>query len=453
MVHLKQPRLSGLGQNPAAPTDVMVRLAAHPAGRSGLRTREGRLPDEVAEALLTHGDSRSAVALHGRRVSPAMRRRIAEHPDPAVRNAYADFVRDMLERGVPMDFTDLVEVHGRSPAELAADPDPLVRATVAATWADRPVPVQVAFLADPDPKVRAAATRAERPGVPPEHRDRCLADPAVRANVARRVPLTPDSFARLLATGDQEVLHAVAANPYLTADMVAGLQDSEDPVVRVAVACSRHVTPETRDRLLAVVEAEEAAGSDDAALALRWFPPAPDWLRDAPLAERLTYLDCPHPVFRQVLATGRDLPDRAWRRLDDDPDPTVRRNAARRPDAPPEVLLRLLREHGDVHHVRPMLVDHPNFPRRALRGFVDDPDPRVRVLALRDPDLPLAQLRQLAACGEPFLRVGVAGHPALGAELVEELLADPEPDVAHAAAAHPVLPRARMDRILAQAGL
>ncbi|MEV6682109.1 hypothetical protein AB0N09_35375 [Streptomyces erythrochromogenes] len=44
-------------------------------------------------------------------------------------------------------------------------------------------------------------------------------------------------------------------------------------------------------------------------------------------------------------------------------------------------------------------------------------------------------------------------HPGLGAELLEELAADPDPDVAHAAAANPVLPRARMDRILAEAGL
>ncbi|GAA2278960.1 MULTISPECIES: hypothetical protein [Kitasatospora] len=201
------------------------------------------------------------------------------------------------------------------------------------------------------------------------------------------------------------------------------------------------------------MEAEDAAGSDDAALALHWTPYKPSWLRDAPLAERLTYLDCPHTVFRQILATGRDLPEAAWQRLDNDLDVSVRRAAAHRPDTPPEVLLRLIRAHGERSHVRPLLVDHPNFPRQELRGFVDEPDPRVRLLALEDPELPDAELRRIGDCTESFLRAGVARHPNVSADLLERLLADPEPTGAEDAAANPVLPRARMDGIITEAGL
>ncbi|WP_416984918.1 hypothetical protein [Streptomyces sp. T028] len=453
MVHLEQPRLSGLGRNPAAPADVLVRLATHKAGRHGLSLRKGRLPDVVVEALLIHGGRDSAVLLRGGRVSPAMRRRIAEHPDPAIRDAHADFVRTMVERGASLGIENLVEAYGRPPAELAVASDPKLRAMVAEAWQDRPMAVQSALLTDPDPGVRAAATRAEHPGVPPEHHERCLADPAVQANVARRLPLTPNQFARLLETGDKSVLHAVADNPNLTADMVAQLQDRADPEVRVAVAFSRHVTPETRDRLLALVEAEKAAGGIDAWVALDWSSNKPSWLRDAPLAERLTYLDCPHAVFRQVLATSRDLPDEAWQRLDNDPDVSVRRTAARRPDTPPQVLLRLLRAHGDVFHIRPLLVDHPNFPRRTLRSFVDEPDPQVRVLALQDPKLPVTELRRFAEFEEESLRAGAARHPNITPQLLERLLMDPEPKVADDAAANPMLPRPRMDRILTEAGL
>jgi hypothetical protein len=92
MVHLKQPQLSGLALNPSAPEEFLVCLATHAAGRHGLSLRKGQLPDAVVEALLTYGGGRSAVRLHGNRVTPAMRLRIAEHPDPAIRNAYADFV-------------------------------------------------------------------------------------------------------------------------------------------------------------------------------------------------------------------------------------------------------------------------------------------------------------------------------------------------------------------------
>ncbi|GIE82408.1 hypothetical protein Aph02nite_83580 [Actinoplanes philippinensis] len=97
MTSLGHPRLSGLGRNPQAPEDVLVRLAAHEAGRHGLAQRQGRMADAVVEALLTHGDSGTAVGLHGDRVSPAMRRRIARHPDPAIRDAHADFVRWTVE--------------------------------------------------------------------------------------------------------------------------------------------------------------------------------------------------------------------------------------------------------------------------------------------------------------------------------------------------------------------
>ncbi|MFI0454300.1 hypothetical protein [Actinomadura sp. 6N118] len=89
----------------------------------------------------------------------------------------------------------------------------------------------------------------------------------------------------------------------------------------------------------------------------------------------------------------------------------MRRAAARRSDTPPEVLERLVRAHGDVLHIEPLLVEHPNFPRHRLRTFVDEPDPRVQYLALRDPELPVTTLQRLAAASEPFLRR--AGPPAI----------------------------------------
>lgn len=453
MTSLKDPLLSGLGRNPAAPEDVLVRLAAHGAGRHGMSMRRGPLADAVAEALLTHGGSDSAVGLHGGRVSPAMRRRIAEHPDPAIRDAFAEFVRHTVDRGVPLGIDGLEEAYGKPRTELVRAPDPELRAAVARAWYERPESVQSALLTDPDPQVRAAAGAGERPGIPRQLWDRCIADPAVRESAARHVPLTPDQFAQLWGTDDEEVQRAVAANPHLTADMVARLLDIEDPLVRVAVAQSRHVEAETRDRLFAMVEAERADGSIDAELALTWPFSEPHWLRDAPLDERLTYLDCPHHRFRRVLASCHDLPEEAWQRLDNDPDVQVRRIAARRPDVPPEVLERLIRAHGEVFHVSPLLVEHPNFPRQALRTFVDEPDPRIRYVALQDPDLPVPALHRLATDEEDFLRRGAARHPNITHELLERLLVDRDPHVVDDAAANSVLSPARMRRILAEADL
>ncbi|MEV6507682.1 hypothetical protein AB0M61_16335 [Streptomyces sp. NPDC051642] len=204
MTSLSHPRLSGLACNPAAPQDVLARLAAHPAGRHGLSLRDGQLADAVVEALLTHDGSGTAARSRRNRISPEMRRRIAEHPDPAIRDAHADFVQHMVDSEVGIGVADLEEAYGRPRTALVGARDPRLRAAVARSWHDRPVTVQAALLADPDPQVRAAATVRPQPGVPPEWTDRCIADPAVRANVAHYVPLTPDQFAELMRTEDEE---------------------------------------------------------------------------------------------------------------------------------------------------------------------------------------------------------------------------------------------------------
>ncbi|WP_372351312.1 hypothetical protein [Streptomyces sp. KL116D] len=349
----------------------------------------------------------------------------------------------------------LEEAYGRPRTELVGAPSPSLRAAVARAWSDRPLAVQVALLADPDPQVRAAATEHRQPGVPPEWRERCLADPApaVRNNVARYVPLTSEQFARLLGSEDEETYQAVAENPHLSAEMAERLMAIDDPLVRVAVAQGRHVDAATRDRLYALVEAERAEGNIAAEVALSWNFAEPGWLRAAPLDERMTYLDSRHTAFRRVLASCRDLPEEAWRRLDDDPDLAVRRAAARRPDTPPDVLEALVRGHGDVSHIRPPLVEHPNFPRHVLRTFLDEPDPHVRYVALQDADLPVPGLRRLATAAEPFVRRGVARHPNTTDDLLEQLLSDPDPQVADDAAANAALPPTRMYRILTAAGL
>ncbi|MEW1721470.1 hypothetical protein [Streptomyces sp. NPDC093109] len=455
MTHLHHPLLSGLGRNPAAPEDVLVRLAAHPAGRHGIAGHPGPLPDAVVEALLAYGDGGVSVGRRRDRLSPAMRRRIAGHPDPAIRDAHADFVRSMVDVEVPIGIDDLEEAYGRPRTALVGAPSPLLRAAVARAWRDRPLAVHVELLADPDPMVRATATGHGQPAVPPEWRDRCLADPATRANVARHTPLTWDQFVQLMRSEDEEVHQAVAENPCLSSAMVARILEMDaageidDPIVRVAVAQSRHTDPATRDRLYAHVEADRASGSTRADVALSWYGIEPDWLREAPLEERLTYLDCPHTAFRNVLASCHDLPDEAWRQLDNDPELTVRRTAARRPTAPPEVLERLVRAHGETFHIRPLLVDHPRFPRHTLRTLVDEPSANVRYVALQDPELPVPALEQLAADAEPFVRRGVAGHPNITSELLTRLLSDPDPEVADAAAANPALRPAEMYEILA----
>jgi hypothetical protein len=453
MTHLRYPRLSGLGTNPAAPDDILVRLATHPAGRNGIALRPGPLADVVVEALLVHGGREAAVGLHGDHISPAMHRRIAEHPEPEIRTAFADFIEEMVNAHVSIPIEHLEEAYRQPRQRLITAADANIRAAVAREWPERPPEAQAELLGDPEPTVRAAATENELPGVPPDWRDRCLFDPATQVNVARYVPMTLDQATRLLAAGDRDLRRAVAANPHLTAGIIELLRDLDDPVVQVGVAQSRHVDLATRDRLYAHVVAERDDGSTEAWVALSWHFPEPGWLREEPRSVRLTYLDCPIVAFRRVLAGCTDLPPEAWQRLDDDPVVAVRRIAARRPDTPPEVLERLVRDHGDDYDVRPLLVEHPRFPRDRLRTFVDDPNPHARYAALQDRALPLDALRQLAAAPEPWLRRGVARHPNVDAALLDRLLTERGPEIVDDAAGNPVLPLARMYDILAEAHL
>ncbi|MEE6263579.1 hypothetical protein [Plantactinospora sonchi] len=453
MTARERARLSGLARNPAATEQILVRLARDAVVARELASRRRPLPDAVAETILAHRDPGSALFLHGDRVSPAIRARIAADPDPAIRYAHRDFVRSMVEREVFLPVEELAEAYARSPDELARDPDPRIRAAVADAWWTAPAPVRAALLTDPDPTVRTAASRRAQPPVPVELHPTCLADPATRAHVAGYAELT-DALAFSLATDpDHETRQAVARNPRLSAEVVAVLVADPHPLVRAAMMQHPGVDERTRDRLHAELAAEKAAGSLDARVALDWSLAEPIWLRELPLPARLSYLDSRHVAFRRALAGSRDLPPEAWRRLDADPDWRVRRYAATRPDTPPEVLERLVREHGDGGPIRPRLVEHPNFPATAFARFAEHPEPRVRCLALAGPDLAPEVLNRLTADPEPSVRRAAAGHRGLHPARVAELLADEDDEVVRAAAAHPALPAARAHRILDEAGL
>jgi len=136
----------------------------------------------------------------------------------------------------------------------------------------------------------------------------------------------------------------------------------------------------------------------------------------------------------------------AWKRLDDDADLGVRRAAAGRPDTPADVLEQLVRDGGELFHLRPLLIEHPNFPHDRLPAFADDADPHIQRVALEDPALPAGVLERLA--DTPGLRRRIAAHPNITPALLDFLLTDPDPYVVDEAAANPHLPRSTMEFLL-----
>ncbi|HWB37476.1 MAG TPA: hypothetical protein VHA75_15780 [Rugosimonospora sp.] len=445
--------LLGLARNLAASEEVLLRLARHDRAAKEMSARRKTLPDSVVIAILARRDPDAILYLHRRRVSPAMIARIAADPDPAIRDARASFVRHMVEVGVSLGIEDLEDCYGQSRSELARNLDPRIRAAVARAWWTRPADVHAALLTDRDPTVRSAASLGHQPPVPLVLQPACLADAATRAHVAHYAFLTPE-FALGLATDPDEHVRAEAArNPNLTPDAVALLVADPHPFVRGNIVLHPLIDEDTRDRLYEQLAAEMAAGNIEAKVALQWNFLQPDWIREIPLPARLAYLDSPHAVFRIALASSRDLPPDAWRRLDQDPNRMVRHRAALRPETPPAVLEQFVRTFGDDSKHQPPLVDHPNFPRHRLPTFADEAEPNVRRIALKDPNLPSHLLVRLAADPDVYVRRAVANHTGLNEVVINTLLADNDNDVVSIAAANPALPADRMQRILNQAGL
>ncbi|MFE2884661.1 hypothetical protein [Streptomyces sp. NPDC059272] len=90
MTFLGHPTFAGRARNPGAPEDVLVPLA----GRQGLSLCRGRPADAVVEALPTYAAT-PPWTFAGTGSPRKCASRIAGHPDPAIRDACADFVRQL----------------------------------------------------------------------------------------------------------------------------------------------------------------------------------------------------------------------------------------------------------------------------------------------------------------------------------------------------------------------
>ncbi|WP_144120983.1 HEAT repeat domain-containing protein [Catellatospora sichuanensis] len=80
----------------------------------------------------------------------------------------------------------------------------------------------------------------------------------------------------------------------------------------------------------------------------------------------------------------------------------------------------------------------PNFPTTDLARLADDPDPAVRRLAARDPLAAPALVERLTHDPDPMVRRAMAACPRLPVPRIVALLDDP--DLAEPAAANTALP-------------
>lgn len=148
-----------------------------------------------------------------------------------------------------------------------------------------------------------------------------------------------------------------------------------------------------------------------------------------------------HLLVRSSVATARRLPPDVVERLARDEDRVVRLFLAERcDDAPAEMLLEVWQWWNGSLSTPDRPYGHPNFPRRDLLRYAEDPHPRLRQLALDDPDSTPGLVERFSSDEDPEVRLRAATDPRLSAEAAVRLLADPDASVRAMAARHPRLP-------------
>jgi hypothetical protein len=476
--------LDGLAENPALPVELIHRLVTYRRGFGGVAKRADLTADVIDEIIATDYHW----LLHSLALNPrlpnAVRLRLAEHHDPAVRAALVIGSRDNAPARMFAQLIDdpdtrvreYLAVSDHVPANLRArlahDPAPQVRATLAQWWTLAPETVRRMLLTDPADQVRAAACatyyrRLPHPIPPADLIAGLIDDPVTRAGAVAHLTLTGEIARRLSEDPDDEVRRQVAQHPQLPPDVRERLGDDASARVRVAIF-GRPDTPEpTRARIYAEILQPTAPLTDllgcdlDDEVFLRKVEDsiATTELRNLDLpwvsVDPLPHVSSPYTCFRSSAAHASSLPAPVVIRLLNDDESIVRttmaRHAAHLVDhATAERIDRDFRPDKKTNW-RP--ADDFTFPPQTLRRFANDPDPRMRSLAPRDPDLPSNLAEQLATDPENSVRHSIARHPRLPTPALITLLADPSEHVARAAATSPSLPQAHMDRLLTLAGV
>jgi hypothetical protein len=444
----------GLSLNPGTPKDLRPRLVV----RSSYAMYSA-LPADTVDALLAHPDwqlrVRAAELLPN--ITPAQWSRV-------ILGERDERQRWILTLLAADRWAELPEATCR---RLAADPSSRVRSETA-RLKGLPASLSVALAADPDGGVRNAACTAAWPHLDEPARRALLADShgTVRARALllhhREHPMPLAVFATLddkrdaLETcllerdlADQVARHgepferrSLAANPRLAQDLIHVLAEDADAGVRYRISTRPDLTEEQR-----------AAVQYDFDPRAHHFPL--DWvvaLHDDEVAMRRLSASS-HPLVRRSVARARHLPPDVVSLLAQDEDRVVQLFLAEScDDAPADMLLRVWQWWDGSLTTPDRPRGHPNFPRHGLLRYADDPNPRMRRLALDDPESTPELVERLSRDRSEEVRRRAVTDPRLSPTAAAWLLEDPHEHIRSAAARHPNMPAGTLVRLLRQGG-
>ncbi|MFJ2953598.1 HEAT repeat domain-containing protein [Streptomyces sp. NPDC087270] len=440
----------GLALNSATPDDLRARLL----GLSHFLLWH-HLPTAVVEAAMVHPDWK-------------LRQLLAEAQPNITAEQWTRLILGEQESRHRWILTMLAadrraELTDAAYEQLATDPSARVREETA-RLSGLPVRILAALAADVDPSVRASACRRAWPHLNPPTRRSLLSDPYGNVRIEaliqyhqehpmpRSVFDTAELTERAISTcrlervlaehlahqGSPAQRCSLAGNPHLDPDLVILLAHDSDENVRSVVAIRSDITEGQRADIPIDFDPRGHHHALDWVMALHHDPGA---------MRRLAAST--HPLVRRSVARARRLPPDVVERLARDEDRVVQLFLAEScDDAPADMLLRVWQWWTGSLSIPDRPHGHPNFPRRDLLRYTDDPNPRMRQLALDDPESTAEMIERFSRDSDEEVRHRAATDPRLTPASAVRLLDDPNERVRHAAARHPALPAQVLIRLL-----
>ncbi|MHA6758957.1 hypothetical protein [Streptacidiphilus sp. PAMC 29251] len=256
---------------------------------------------------------------------------------------------------------------------------------------------------------------------------------AVRLTAAESGKLSPEQWGRLLAATAGTALREVLA------DLAAEQATQRVSGARVGIEGapdSESRPPTSPAEIAALAATVPHVTTDHHTHAVWWIAALHD---DADAMRQLAM--SPNLLIRRSVARARHLPPEVADLLAHDEDRIVRLFLTEScDDAPADVLLDVWNWWPGSFSFPGRPRNHPNFPCHDLLRFAEDPEPRIRLLALDDHASDAALVERFSRDPEAQVRSAAAADPRLSPESAVRLVDDADQSVRSLARRNPALP-------------
>ncbi len=258
-------------------------------------------------------------------------------------------------------------------------------------------------------------------------------------------------------TEDTDVLCALAKHPHFNSKYLRQLAVHENLAVRMAVAASRCITPQT-----ALALCGDESPEVRAALAKNSMTPP---------RVQVQLSEDPVPFVRAALLSHSQLDHEVCAALAEDTDPIVQAAALLAQKTPEETLL--FWADSDEHFPQSVILrrrkipeavleslcfsSHPDVKSEAISrkiltademlGFANDSNESIRTIIAKIPNLPDYIQAHLSKDKSKEVRIALAGCPCLSPEAAENLLSDGDHEIVRAVAENPNAPETVLEKL------